>query len=259
MSLPPSSKKQTFLDAVRAHTAARAAPSTPTPDDLLAKPVISRFGTVTVSTEGVQIRDFSTKNTPNDGDLPRLVIDWAIERLLAGRELFSPRPTGIDKYIDAVRHSLRSHNWFGALFIALALPDICAALESPQEQVGTRYRRWFERYLSPEYVPALFSADDCYYLRCAALHQGLTEHPKAQNKQVVFVTPPQGGHVFHSNFIESPDGTFVLQLQIDVFCEHVASAVERWKQDVASNAEVQARIGELLEFQDPTQPFKSKA
>lgn len=257
MPAPPFKKKRNLLDAVRAHISTN--PSSPLSDTRNARPVITRFGTVTVSTAGVQIRDFSTQNTPIEGDLPRLVIDWAIERLLAARELFGPRPTGIDKYSNAIRHSLRSQNWFGALFLALAMPDICGALESPTDQVGARYRSWFDRYLSRDYVPALFSAHDCYYLRCAALHQGLTEHPKAQSKQVVFITPPLGGHVFHSNFIESPDGSFVLQLQIDVFCEQICSAVERWKQDVAGNAEVQARITELLEFQDPTQPLKSKA
>ena len=110
------------------------------------------------------------------------------------------------------------------------------------------------------YAPQLFSAEDCYYLRCAALHQGMSEHPKAQNKQVVFITPPIGGKmIFHSNFIESSDGSFVLQLQIDVFCKQICAGVLKWKDDVAQNTEIQARIAELLSFQDPTQPFKSKA
>jgi hypothetical protein len=257
MSHTPT-QKPSRMDAVRAHLAAEER-SARAMDDWATKPMISRFGTVTVSTQGVRVHDFSTKNTPNENDVPRLIIDWAIDKLLASRELFGPKPTGIDKYVDAIRHSLRSRNWFGALFLALAMPDICGALESPNDAVGVRYRRWFERYLASEYVPELFSGDDCYFLRCAALHQGLSEHPKSQNKQVVFITPPPGGHVFHSNFIESPDETFVLQLQIDVFCEQVAAGVERWKQDVADEMDIQARIGELLEFQDPTQSFKSKA
>lgn len=253
---PPFPKKRDLLAEVRAHAGTRP----PTDFGISGKPEITRFGTVTIGTDGVKIRDFSTKNTPNEGDLPRTVIDWAIERLLAARELFGPRPTGIDKYVNAIQHSLRSQNWFGALFLALAMPDICGALEYPSDQVGTRYRRWFDQYMSAEYVPALFSAEDCYYLRCAALHQGMSEHPKAQNKQVVFITPPPGGRIiFHSNFIESADGSFVLQLQIDVFCQQICAGVLRWKNDVSNNSAVQARIAELLSFQDPTQPFKSKA
>ena len=140
------------------------------------------------------------------------------------------------------------------------MPDVCGALQFPVEQVGPRYRRWFDQYMSAEYAPALFSADDCYYLRCAALHQGMSEHPKAQNKQVVFITPPPDGRmIFHSNFIESADGSFVLQLQIDIFCEQVCTGVLNWKKDVASDSSIQPRIDELLSFQDSTQPFKSKA
>ncbi len=181
---------------------------------------------VTVSQEGVQVRDFSTENTPDEGDLPRTVIDWAIQRLIEVRKLFGPPATGIEKYVAAIQHSLRSHNWFGALFLSLAMPDICGALEDPSEPVvKNRYRKWFDRYVGFRYVPELFSADDCYYLRCAALHQGLAEHPKAQNKQIVFITPPPPGMAFHSNFIQSDDGSFVLQMQIDVFCEEICQGV----------------------------------
>lgn len=255
-STPPFPKKRDLLAEVLAHMQQNQTRDI----DASLKPEITRFGTVTIRTDGVEIRDFSTKNTPKEGDLPRAVIDWAIERLLAVRELFSPRPTGIDQYVHSIEHSLRSQNWFGALFLALAMPDICGSLEYPSDPVGARYRRWFDRYLSSEYVPALFSADDCYYLRCAALHQGMAEHPKAQNKQVVFITPPPGGRViFHSNFIESPDGSFVLQLQIDVFCQKVCAGVLKWKDDLSADAAVQGRITELLSFQDPTQPFQSKA
>jgi hypothetical protein len=218
-------------------------------------PRITRFGTVTVSPEGVQIREFSTENTPHEGDLPRTVIDWAIQRLVDSRKLFGPPATGIQKYAAAVQHSLHSHNWFGALFLSLAIPDICGALENPAEGVGNRYKKWFDRYVGFRYVPELFSADDCYYLRCAALHQGLAEHPKAQNKRIVFITPPPPGMKFHSNFIQSEDGSFVLQMQIDIFCDEICQGITQWLRDVAGNQDVQKRLGELLEFQDPSQPL----
>ena len=130
--LPP---KPDLLTQVRAHIQ-----NNPQDDlDTIDESQITRFGTVTIGTNGVSIRDFSTKNTPNEGDLPRAVIDWAIERLLAAREFFTPRPSGIDSYVSAIRHSLRSQNWFGALFLALAMPDICAVLQDPTDlKVGRR-------------------------------------------------------------------------------------------------------------------------
>ena len=257
MNTPPSQPNKDRLDAVREHTAKNPPPPL---IDFASKPVITKFGSVTITSTGtVQIRDFSTQNTPDPKDLPRLVIDWAIDRLLGVRSFFIPTSTGLEKYTDAVQHSLRSQNWFGALFLSLAMPDICGALETPDDQVGVRYRRWFDKYVAEQYAPQLFSASDCYYLRCAALHQGLAEHSKSQIKQVVFITPPPGGIVIHSNFIESADGSFVLQLQIDIFCQQICSGVLKWRADVQANGEVQSRIAELLEFQDPTKPFRSKA
>jgi hypothetical protein len=224
------------------------------------RPQITKFGTLTVLPDGkVRMENFKTENTHSHGDLGKVVIDWAIQRLLAARQLFSPRPQGIEKYIDAIQHSLRSQNWFGALFLALAMPDICGALEDPEVSVGKRYRNWFARYLSAHFTADLFSGDDCYYLRCAALHQGISEHPHAQNKQVVFITPPPPGIIFHTNYVESNDSSFVLQLQIDIFCHYVCQGVEQWQKDVLNRPDVMARIGELLAFQDPSQPLKTKA
>jgi hypothetical protein len=253
---PPPAKD--LLDAVHAHHQRRDAAGAKGMAVPMHVPEITQFGEITVSERGVEIRDFSARNTPSPGDLPPLVIDWAIDRLLAARQLFGIRPHGIDKYADAIQHSLRSQNWFGALFLALAMPDICGALEAPSAPVGARYKNWFERYLSADYVPELFSGDDCYYLRCAALHQGMSEHPKAQNKQVVFITPSPGV-ISHSNFMQSGDGSFVLQLQIDIFCKQVCRGVQQWREDVSNKPDVCARIDELLEFQDPSRPLRSKA
>lgn len=255
-----SHRRKDLIQAVREHHARNPAQSGGTTHHASLDPKITRFGTIVVSQKkGVEIRSFSTENTPLPGDLPRLVINWAIERLLAARGLFGSRPHGITKYVDAIEHSLRSQNWFGALFLSLAMPDICGALQSPTKAPLTRYKDWFASYLASNYITDLFSGNDFYYLRCAVLHQGLSEHPKAQNKQVVFVTPAPGGHVFHSNFVQSEDGSFVLQLQIDIFCKQVCFGVEQWQRDMAGSPDVLKRIEELLEFQDPTKPFKSKA
>lgn len=104
------------------------------------RPRIVKFATVSISIQGIQIRDFKTENTPGEGDLPKVVIDWAIDRLAEGRKLFGPSPRGVLKYTDAIRRSLSAKNWFGALFLSLAMPDICGVLEAPTDSVGTRYK-----------------------------------------------------------------------------------------------------------------------
>lgn len=145
------------------------------------------------------------------------------------------------RFTDAARKAVADQNWFAALFVSLALPDICGSLENPAAKVGERYVNWFNRYLAPRYGK-MFSADDCYYFRCACLHQGLGTHEKSRNDGIHFIPPPPRGNVVHLNLLNN-----VLQMQIDMFYLDMSDAVEKWTVDVAGNADIQKRIGQLIQ------------
>lgn len=242
-----------LLDAVQKHSKEFGSPLDSDHKDI---PQITKHGTVTIAKDDVLIKDFSTENTPNKSDLPLLVIDWAIDELRKSKTLFTTETRGIQRHVESIQNSLKERNWFGALFLALAMPDICGAIEDPNKGVGERYKKWFRQYLGDKYVPELFSDEDCYYLRCSALHQGMAEHPKAQNKRIHFTTPAPG-LTAHTNFVEDDDGNFVLQMQIDVFCAEICSAVEKWQAVVSSDTEIVKRIESLMEFYCPSKPIGS--
>jgi len=224
--------------------------------DIKDMPQITKYGTVSIAKDGVKIRDFSTENTPNEGDLSLLVIDWAMDELRKSKTFFKSETHGIQRHVESIQNSLKERNWFGALFLALAMPDICGAIENPNKGVGERYKKWFRQYLGEKYVPELFSDEDCYYLRCSALHQGMVEHPKAQNKRIHFTTPVPGLSA-HTNFVEDDDGGFVLQMQIDIFCEDICNAVKKWQAAVSSDPEIAQRIENLMEFYCPSKSIGS--
>jgi hypothetical protein len=60
----------------------------------------------------------------------------------------------MQRFIHAIRTAVSGENWFAALFLALAVPDVCGALEDPSAGVGDRYKNWFNRYLKQKYDPA---------------------------------------------------------------------------------------------------------
>ena len=73
----------------------------------------------------------------------------------------------------AVRLSLATRNWHAAVFIALAIPDICGSIETPgKSNSGARYKAWFDRYVGRKYgltSPAgelftFMSGGDCFAL-----------------------------------------------------------------------------------------------
>ncbi len=58
----------------------------------------------------------------------------------------------MEQFSNAIRNCLDSQNWYGALFISLAVPDICGNITYPELRgqgfVKERYERWVEKYLS---------------------------------------------------------------------------------------------------------------
>lgn len=158
------------------------------------------------------------------------------------------------QFTNAIRQSVKDANWFAGLFLALCMPDICSALETPALKVGVRYQRWFSDNLGEQYAP-MFSAADCYFFRCSCLHQGLDTDDRLSYERIHFIIPPPRNSTVHRNLINN-----VLQMQIDVFCNDIAEAVDCWYETRAKNCpDIRARIEGIIKINDmdSLQPFIS--
>jgi hypothetical protein len=123
--------------------------------------------------------------------------------------------------------------YYVALFSALALPDICAALESRDgETNGSLYRAWFDRYAAR----GLITGEAAYKFRCAMLHQGRTGHPEGYSK-IIFIEPSATGIVFHNNVMGD-----ALNIDVRIFVEELVLAVENWLTTVETTPEYQKNI-----------------
>ena len=175
------------------------------------------------------------------------------------------------QFTSSIRKSIQDGNLFGALFVALAMPDICGAIEEPDRGVGDRYRSWFQRYLRAKYDPATqlefvtatlpqilelppeataalnipfdsrlaFTAEDCYQCRCKCLHEGVLK--KSGREKFIFLSGLPRGTILHRNL---KDGQLVLQ--IELFSEDMCLAVEAWERDTKGNLLIETRCSELL-------------
>jgi len=160
-------------------------------------------------------------------------------------------------FINAVRAAVKQENWYAALALALTLPDICADLEKPGRHSGERYADWWNTYLLPEYtIPGiedvrephvLLSGNDCYALRCAFLHQGLSDISRQRAQEAIsrfhFAFPnPNRRIVRHRNQLDD-----VLQLQVDLFCEDICLGAEQWEQEkLLKETEIMNRANKML-------------
>ena len=121
-----------------------------------------------------------------------------------------------------IRQASRAGLYYAALFPALALPDICAALESDDGiATGPRYISWFDKWVAARYDGS-FSGHDCYAFRCSLLHQGSTQHPKSRYVRILFLEPGSD-LVLHNNILND-----ALNIDVHIFCEDLAAGVEAW-------------------------------
>jgi hypothetical protein len=149
----------------------------------------------------------------------------------------------MQRFVDSIRKSVQDKNWYAAIFMALTMPDICSAIENPDEmRVGVRYREWFNRYLREKYQfrNVEFTAEDCYQFRCKCLHQGIARREGLEEFEL---SQPLNGWVIHMNIING-----MIQIQVSEFCEDVCQAVENWMMDTLNNPDITLRMRELIKI-----------
>lgn len=166
----------------------------------------------------------------------------------------------MERFTKAIKMAIENKNWYGALTMALALPDICGHIEAPKQGSKDRYVDWYNRYMLKKYTSYLgpdkeehifLRGEDCYALRCSYLHQGGSniENQKARQalSDFLFIGPPESGGLIHLNQFNK-----ALQLQVDIFCLDMANSVEEWaKIEVQNNEEYQNKINsELIVIHD---------
>lgn len=133
---------------------------------------------------------------------------------------------------NSLKSSISSGNWYGALFLALSLPDILGRIKYPNMSSQKRYSLWFKEYIQEKYTTrngVHLSGNDCYALRCSALHEGSEWIEKQRAREIVkrfkFYLPKEG-IIYHNNMF---GGT--LQLQVDIFCNDILEGVERFVEE----------------------------
>lgn len=159
-------------------------------------------------------------------------------------------------FIGSIRLAVANQNWYGALIIALILPDICGKIEFPEKSTNKRYPEWFDKYVINKYEfgdcyqegnTIFMSGNDCYALRCALLHEGHQDlrAQKASEKlqKIQFVVPKSENNRHKINF-----SNIEFQLEVDKFCLDICDGVEKWLSDVSDNQEIQDRMKKLFKI-----------
>ena len=135
----------------------------------------------------------------------------------------------MESILQDIEKALDCGLYYIALQSTLALPDICAALESPTgDTTGRQYTAWYDTNVSSKYNIAL-TGSDCWRFRCSYLHRGSIQDTRSSYNRILFVIP-NPMITMHNNIIND-----ALNIDINIFCRMMIEAVRNWQTAAANN------------------------
>lgn len=155
----------------------------------------------------------------------------------------------MDGFLDGLDQALRERNWYAALAMSLALPDICVKASDPATKTNrSKYAAWFDEFVGPKYRRSVgaerqehvfLSGRDCYALRCALLHEGSADVTEQSAREALdrfhFCAPGKQNNTWHMN---QKDGS--LLLMVDQFAADLLEAARAWWSSLEPEARQQA-------------------
>jgi hypothetical protein len=182
-------------------------------------------------------------------------------------QILPPKPPlgPLDQILDDLERALTAKFYYLAIMIALALPDICACLESPngntRGRVGEAYKDWFRANLSNRFNN--LTDVDAYQLRCGVMHQGhFGDHPRRNYDRIIFIG--QNPNIrYRADIVVtiSPDVAFggmsveelrlsgrILHLEAEFFCRTISDAVRTWAIAKADDPNVKTNLPKLVRY-----------
>jgi hypothetical protein len=147
-------------------------------------------------------------------------------------------------FLDQIDLAIANRLYYLALFACLALPDICAAMESADgEATKVRYLAWYEQHM-PRYTKGQMvslTGLDCYFFRCSLLHQGSAQHPKSRYARILFVEPGATTNVFHINVLND-----ALNIDVTIFCRDILASARGWLTKAQTTASYQQNYARFM-------------
>lgn len=135
----------------------------------------------------------------------------------------------MEKLLEEIESAAASGLSFVALGMALALPDICGALEASNGRAtGNRYANWVTRRLAPQ----AWTGEDLYHFRCSMIHQGSLQ-PGFRIHRLIFVERKLGQPIVHAGRIDASHfGVSATIIDVPEFVGFMVAAVRLWLEEV---------------------------
>jgi len=173
--------------------------------------------------------------------------------------------------LEQIERGLTANVYYLSLFAALAMPDICGAIDSADgEATGPGYIAWYDKWVGPRFVESAqaliptgvnfpveienpLTGDACYRFRCSLLHQGTTQHPRSPFARILFIEPGTRGIEIHHTTLND-----ALCIDLRHFCAEVVAGVRMWLAEVEGSPQFRANYDRFIRlYPDGLPPYFS--
>lgn len=167
-----------------------------------------------------------------------------------GHSAATPGEPRFERWLDDIDAAIGHELYMLALLGALAIPDICGALEATDgKSTGQRASGWFDRHLAAAYTDhhgGVYLDGATYYrLRCSLMHQGSTrpDRPGARYPRILLMLPHQSANIFRYSISED-----ALMLDVGTLCTNIVAVARRWLPTVEETPLFQKNMKRFLAY-----------
>jgi hypothetical protein len=149
--------------------------------------------------------------------------------------------------LNDISRAIEAKLYYPALLVALTIPEICSALTMDKKEFVKQqhYVTFVEKYVSLDDIG--MSAIDCYRLRGGLVHRAnLVGHPQVNWTNVVFSVPETS--IAHHNIGIIDGSRVVLALSLEIFCNAMVVAANKWYVDNRDDVKMQSRMNDLIRW-----------
>ncbi|RXR28768.1 hypothetical protein [Sphingobium fluviale] len=147
----------------------------------------------------------------------------------------------LNRLLVEINMAAKSGMYLTAISMTVALPDICASLESEDGRTSAaRYKEWCKLNLGQGFSNV--TPEDLYSMRCGVLHNGRFGDLKHSVARIIF-TPPGNNSVFTDCKIN--DAYFYSILE---FCGLFTLQVLTWSKNNYDNPVVLKNLDRMMQY-----------
>jgi hypothetical protein len=157
------------------------------------------------------------------------------------------------RYVRDIHLAVDAGALYSALALALTIPDICGAIEYPNEPAANkRYREWFKVWCG--FHRSQMTAADCWALRCTYLHLAREQFEGdaatfAALERIQFTVGKSGGGWLSKHVEPASAGAKpAVQIPTETFCRDMAGTALGWFKKRENEAGVAVGLAKLLEI-----------